>query len=140
MEYVGRMHKVHCTKKVIQQLQQMIFRELNLWHRLEDLLDVCLHEFQHEKDVGKVVQVFGSDYVQDLGCKLVAWHLRELAEDLNLSYDFLAVVLILKDIADEFNRHDLAGLSLFCLYNFSVAANTDELDELIIFISVPPDR
>lgn len=137
---VGSMHEVHGTEEVVQQLEQVILCELNLRHRLENLLDVCLHELQHEENVGQIVQVLWSDDIKDFGRKLVTWHLGELAEDLNFSDDLLTVILILEDVVDEFNGHNSTGLSLFGLDNFTVAADTNELNELVIVVGVPPDR
>lgn len=117
----------------------MVLCELQLWHRLEDFFHVGLHEFHHDEDVVEVVQALWRDDVVDFGGEAVVLHLSELAKNLDLAHDFLGVVLVLEDVVDQFDSNLLTGLSVLGLYNFAVATDSDELDELVLLEGVPPD-
>lgn len=65
----------------------MVLRELELWHGLEDLLHISLHELHNDKDA--IALVLWSDDIEDLGGEAVVLHFSELSQDLNLANDLL---------------------------------------------------
>ena len=97
---VGRVHEVEGAQQAVDDLHHVILRELQLGHRLEDLLQVGLHELHNDEDVAQIVRALGSDDVVNLGRVAVALHLAQLAKNLNLSEDLLGVVLILENVFD----------------------------------------
>ena len=118
----------------------MVLRELHLRHGLEDFFDVGLHELHHEEYVSDIAEILWCHNIENSGGELVALHLGELSQYLNLSNDFLTVILAFENVIDELNGNNSSIFSMFCLYYFTVASNPDELNELIVFVSVSPYR
>jgi hypothetical protein len=135
---VGCVHVVHGAKKVVKQLEQMIFCKLYLRHGLKDLFDVCLHELKHEENVSNVTQVLGRYDVENLCSELVIGHLGKLSQDLHFSNDLLTIILIFENVVYKFDRHYSASLSLFSLDDLAVATHTNKLNELIVLVCVSP--
>ena len=116
----------------------MILCELNLWHRLEYLLDVCLHELHHQEYVSNICEITRRYYIKNLCRKVVLGHLCELSQNLHFPDDLLAVIFVLEDVIDQFDCDNPTSLPVFCLDNFSIASYANQLDEVIIFIRVLP--
>ena len=116
----------------------MVLRELKLGHRLEDFLHISLHKFHHDEDGSHVVLALWLDDVEDLGGEGVVLHLSELPEDLDLTDNFLGVVLALEDVVDELDGDLFTGIPMFGLNNLTIATLTNELDELIVLEGVSP--
>ena len=117
----------------------MVLGELQLGHRLEDFLHIGLHELHHDEDIIEVFHVFWSYNVIDLGGEAVVLHLSELAKNLDLANDLFGVVFVIEDVVDQFYGNLFTSLSVFGLYNLTVATDSDEFDEIVLFEGVPPD-
>jgi hypothetical protein len=137
MDDIGSVHEVHRTEHAVDDGDHVILGELKLWHRLEDLLHISLHELHDDKDIGNVGTLWGND-VEDFGGEAVVLHLGELPQDLDLANDFFRVVLALEDVVDELDSYFLSRFSMFGLDNLTIASLTDEFDELIVIEGVSP--
>lgn len=139
MDDVSRVHKVDGAKHAVDHGDHVLFGELKLWHGLEYLFHVGLHELKHDKDVAEILDLLGGNHIKDFGGELVVWHLSELTEDLDLTNDLLGVILVLEDVVDELDGNLLACATVLGLNDFAVATRTDELDELVILEGVFPN-
>lgn len=99
-----------------------------------------MHEFHDDEDVVEIVHALWSNNVEDLGGVVVVLHLGELSQDLDFTYYLLGVILVFEYVIDEFDSNFLTGFSMFSLNNFTVAADSDELDEFVVLEGVSPDR
>jgi len=98
-----------------------------------------LHELHDDENVAQGVGALRSHDIEDLGGEAVVLHLSELPQDLDLTHNFLGVVLALENVANEFDCDLLSRISMFGLNDLAVAALTNELDELVVFKGVSPN-
>lgn len=131
------MQEVEGAKEVVQNRDHMALCKLKLFHWLENFLEISLHVLHYDEDKAHI-SIWRSDYIKYLGSELVVGHLRELSENLDLSYDFFGVVVVPKYSGDKLDSYLFSCGFWFSMDHLAVAPDAYELDELVVNEGVLP--
>ena len=93
----------------------------------------------HQEDAVEGVHVPSNDDIIELGCENILFHLAKLMHNHYFSYNFLGIIIVIEDVADQFDRHYLTGGLALSLDNLAEGALAHEVKDLVLGLDLSPD-